>query len=244
MRRVIALALKDLVVLVRVKSGLFFTFVWPIIVAVLFGYVFSGQGQGAGRSTIPIAVVDEDQTGGSRAYIARLEQSGDFTIDHQSRSDAENLIRRGQRAAFVVIKPGFGERSQRMFYGEPREIEIGNDPARQAEAGMIEGLLTKYAMEDMQKLFTQPEQSRKSVGEALEQLKRTPDGSAQLAPLTRFLGELDTFLGTPLPPAPDGQGTGNWQPLKITKTGVTRQSRGPTNGFEVTFPQGVVWGII
>ena len=139
MRRVVALALKDLVILVRVKSGLFFTFVWPVIVAVLFGYVFSGQGQESRRAALPIAVVDEDRTDGSRTYISRLERSGDFAVDLQPRAEAENLVRRGQRAAFVVIKAGFGERSQRMLYGEPREIEVGNDPARQAEAGMIEG---------------------------------------------------------------------------------------------------------
>jgi ABC-2 type transport system permease protein len=130
-----------------------------------------------------------------------------------------------------------------MFYGASRQIEIGNDPARAAEGGMIEGLLTKYALEDMQKLFTNGAQSQKIVGEALNDLKKAPQ-AGELAPLSRFLGELQTFLATPPPPAPSGQGAAEWQPLKVAKVPVARERRGPTNAFEVTFPQGVVWGII
>ena len=44
------------------------------------------------------------------------------------RAEAEAAVRRGQRAAFIAIKPGFGAASQRMFYGPPREIEVGVDP--------------------------------------------------------------------------------------------------------------------
>ena len=128
MRSILALATKDLRLLVRVKSGLFFTFVWPVIVAVLFGFVFSGQSQTT--RALRVAVVDEDNTDGSRAFVATLESSGDFAVDRAARADAESLVRRAQRAAFIVLKPGFGAASERMFYGEPRQIEIGIDPAR------------------------------------------------------------------------------------------------------------------
>jgi ABC-2 type transport system permease protein len=153
------------------------------------------------------------------------------------------MVRRGRRSAFVVIKPGFGAGSTRMFYGEPRQIEIGNDPARTAEAGMIEGLLTKYAMEDVQKLFTEPAQSKKMIDEALAAIPKDSSNTKEFAPLTRFLGELDNFLATP---APDqGQGSADWQPLKVARVPVTRaEGARPTNAFQVTFPQGVVWGII
>ena len=242
MRSVIALALKDLLILVRVRSGFFFTFIWPVVVAVMFGLIFAGQQAQGGARALRIVVVDEDNTDASRAYIARLQASGDFAIDSVSRADAENLVRRGQRAAFVVIKPGFGAASSRVFYGEPRQIDVGADPAR-PESAMIEGLLTKYAMEDMQRLFTQSSDSRKMVDEALGNLKKAPQ-SQELAPLSRFLGELQTFLGSPLPPAPPGPDAGTWEPLRIGKVPVARERRGPSNTYEVTFPQGVVWGII
>jgi linearmycin/streptolysin S transport system permease protein len=244
MRSVIALALKDLRILVRVRSGLFFTFVWPVIVAVMFGVVFAGQGQG-GPSPLRVVVVDEDKTAESREYIARLVASGDFAVEEGTRAEAENVVRRGQRSAFAVIKPGFGNGSRRMFYGAARQIELGSDPSRAAEAGMIEGLLTRYAMEDMRKLFTQPNESKKMISEALGNINAAPGNASSLAPLKKFLGELDTFLTSPLPPGPDGQGAAAWQPLQIAKVPVTRtERRGPANAFQVTFPQGVVWGII
>ncbi len=244
MHSMIALALKDLLILVRVRSGLFFTFVWPVIVAVLFGFVFAGQ-QGESRNRLRIVVTDDDNTEGSQLFISRLEQSGDFAIERTDRAQAESLVRRGQRSAFVVVKPGFGEGSRRMFYGAPRQIEIGSDPARAAESGMIEGLLTKYAMEDMQRLFSQPDASRKTIGDALSDINKTPDDASRLAPLAHFLGELQTFIGTPIPQTPGGQSARDWQPLQIVKTSVARDERpGPANAFQVTFPQGIVWGII
>jgi ABC-2 type transport system permease protein len=243
MRSVLALAFKDLLILVRVRAGFFFTFIWPVVVSVMFGLIFGGQQAQEGTRAIRIVVVDEDNTDGSRAFVDRLQKSGDFAIEHTPRAQAEDLVRRGQRAAFVVLKPGFGAGSSRMFYGEPRQIELGGDPARAAEGGMIEGLLTKYAMQDMQTLFTDPAQGRKMVGEALGDLKKNPNAGEQ-APLSRFLGELQTFLATPTPPAAPGQGPAEWQPLTIAKVPVARERRGPSNAYEVTFPQGVVWGII
>jgi ABC-2 type transport system permease protein len=237
------MAVKDLRILVRVRAGLFFTFVWPLVVSIMFGFVFAGGEQGQGRATLRMVAVDEDNTDGSREYLTRLEQSGDFAIDRATRSEAEELVRRGERSAFVVIKPGFGEGSTRMFYGEPRHIEIGNDPARAAEAVMIEGLLTKYAMQDMQKLFTEPQHSKRMIADALAALPSTGGNASDTAPLTRFLGELDTFLDRSTPD--QALGPADWQPLTISKVPVTGEQRaGPVNAFQVTFPQGVVWGII
>ena len=109
-----------------------------------------------------------------------------------------------------------------MFYGEPRQIEIGNDPARQAEASMIEGLLMKHAMADFQKLFTDPAASRQMVDDALARSGCRSAIRAPVAPLSRFLGELDTFLGSArcrhLRRGPDG-----WQPVRITKLAVARE---------------------
>jgi len=238
MRSLLALARKDLRVLFRVRSGLFFTFVWPVIVAVLFGFVFSGQST---TRALRIVVVDEDATEPSRAFVAALESSGDFSVDRATRAEAETMVRRAQRAAYVVLKPGFGVASERMFYGSPRQIQIGIDPARQAEASMIEGLLTKHAMSDMQKLFSDRAGSRKMVESALAEIG-TAGNVTGAAPLSRFLGELDAFLGT-APPS-NGMGAPNWKPVEITKSAVAREQRGPANGFEVTFPQGVMWGII
>lgn len=240
MSPLLALAAKDLRVLARVRAGWFFTFVWPLIVAVLFGFVFSGQNPGTTPVTVRIAVVDEDGSDGSRQFIERMESSGHFSVTEASRADAEDAVRRGQRTAFVAIKPGFGQSSQRMFYGDPRRLEIGVDPSRGAETAMVEGLLTKLAMEDVSGLFTDRARSRAMVGEAVKELGPEAESGVG-AGIARFLGELDRFLQQDPPAMPDG---GAWQPLEVTQTAIARQRSGPPNAFAITFPQGAVWGIV
>jgi ABC-2 type transport system permease protein len=240
MRPVLALALKDLRVLPRIRMAFFFTFIWPLIVAVMFGYAFGGPGDGE-ASAIRVALVDEDATDGSRAFVKRLADSGQFELTPMPRGEAEAAVRRGQRAAFLAIKRGFGERSARMFYGDPREIEVGADPSRKAEAGMIEGLLMKAAAEDMQRALSDPTASNAMVDRALGDLRNDPAAPVELA---RFLGELKAFVASPAAQQSSGAGGPQWQPLRVTSAAVARERRGPQNPFDITFPQGVLWGLI
>lgn len=241
MSKIISLALKDLRLMPRNKGGMFFTFGWPIIVTVLFGFAFGGNSSGE-QSKVRLAVVDEDRTDGSRQFLKKLEASFDLTP--MTKGEAETAVRLGQRAGYVAVKAGFGQASQRMFYGAPKEVEIGVDPARQAEAGMIEGLLMKHGAEDMQKMFSDPGASTQMVDRALADIKAEPGAAGQAAPVERFLGEVKTFVNTPAAQGAPGTPQGEWQPLKVTSKAVARERRGPENAFDVTFPQGVIWGLI
>ncbi|HYB96970.1 MAG TPA: ABC transporter permease [Vicinamibacterales bacterium] len=141
MTRIIALASKDLRLLARNKGRLFFTFVWPLIVTVLFGLAFGGGG--TQQSKIKVAIVDEDNSDGSRALASRLEES--FAIAMMDRTTAEHAVRRGERSGYIVLTPGLGAAAARPLVSEPARIEIGVEPARQTEAGMMHGLVIKHA---------------------------------------------------------------------------------------------------
>ncbi len=240
MSKIISLAIKDLRLMPRNKGGMFFTFAWPIVLMVLFGFAFGGRGAGEGPGKVRIAVVDEDASAGSAAFLKKLEASFDLTP--MTRTEAENAVRLGQRSGYIVVVKGFGVAAERMFYGAPKEIELGVDPARIAEAGMIEGLLMKHAAADMQRMFTDPAASTRMADQALARMPADPAAAPQVAPVQRFLGELKTFVNTPAAPgAPQDQ----WEPLKITSRAAARERReGPDNAFDVTFPQGIVWGLI
>ncbi|MCC7177486.1 MAG: ABC transporter permease [Acidobacteria bacterium] len=240
MNAVVVLALKDLRLLPRVRMALFFTIVFPVIVAVMFGYAFGGPGEGE-ASAIRVALVDEDATDGSRAFVKRLHDSGQFDLAPMARDEAEAAVRRGQRAAFLVLKPGFGAKSARMFYGDPREIEVGADPSRKAEAGMIEGLLMKAAAEDMQRTLSDPKASSDMVDQALGDLRGDPNAPPELG---RFLGELKAFVASPATQQSGETAGPQWQPLKVTAAAVVRERPGPANPFEITFPQGVLWALL
>lgn len=245
MSPVLAIALKDLRTFSRQRASLFFTFIWPVCVAVLFGVLFGGD-----RTTprISVAVVDEDGTAESKAFVSRMLSRDTFDGVAATRPEALEAVRKGQRAAAVILRPGFGAASSRMFYGAPPEVQLYTDPGRQAERGMLEGLLMQQGAERLQTMFDDPVAGRTNVQKALDDLKRDAPGTRP--ELETFLGQLDSFLATPdAKAAPGGDGTGkgatgaSWQPLQITFQDLVRERTGPRNGYDVTFPQAMLWAV-
>jgi ABC-2 type transport system permease protein len=251
MREIMALAHKDLRLLLRDRSGFFFTLMWPLIIAIFFGTIFGGGG-GESRSAMSIPVVDEDNTPRSQEFIATLDAAPELDITVTGRDEAVDLVRRRKAVAYVVLTPGFGEASARMFWGQPPTVELGTDPARQAESAMIEGILMKYGSERIQQFFSDPGLQRRNLEETRAAIRSSTDLPPDIrGNLERFYGDLDRFLGdesfdasadTAL--AAQG-GAGGFQPLAVERTDVAVvKSRWPTNSYAISFPQGVIWGII
>ena len=249
MTKVLALAAKDLRILLRDRTGFFFALMWPLIIAIFFGTIFGGGGDGG--SAIPVVLVDEDSTEVSREFIATLAASQELEVVKATRGEAVDLVRRGRKTSFVVIKPGFGRASENPFWGDAPTVEVGTDPARRAEAAMVEGILMKYAAERMQDVFTDTNLQMRNVEDAREALRGTPD----MDPATRdrlesFFGTLDDFLAEQegLQQADTslaaGGGLGGFTPLEVEHAEITRERRWPTNAYSISFPQGIAWGLI
>ena len=64
-RPVLAMAHNDLRLLVRDRGAMFFTFIFPALLAIFFGMVFGGDGP---RGKMPVVVIDQDQSEVSRAF--------------------------------------------------------------------------------------------------------------------------------------------------------------------------------
>jgi ABC-2 type transport system permease protein len=255
MTAVLAIALKDLTLLFRVKAAWFFTLVWPLIVAVIFGSLFGGGNSGPSR--VFIAVTDEDQTPASRTFVEGLAARDGFDVLRTSAAEANDLVRRGRRVGAVRIPKGFGDASGRLFFGTPPKVELRIDPSRVAETAMLQGFLLEQSAKRMQTLFSSTPESRGQIAGIIDDVKKQPAGSfAGQASLQAMLGSLDTFLAeqskaTPAPGPAPGPGAqpatqpgGGWRPLDIEVTSVQRQRQGPANGFQITFPQGMQWGIL
>ncbi len=242
MRPILALASKDLRLIFRNRGHLFFAFGWPVVMALVFGLVFGGGGK---TSAIPVVVVDEDQTPASAALVDRLKRVGGLEVVLGSRQEGERLVRQGKRSAAIIVPKGFGEASERLFHGEPRKVEIALDPSRTAEAAMLEGLLMGAAMESLQQLFGDPGLARKLVDRSLADLRKAQAGPER-EPLETFLGQVDSFLGKVQrrPGGGEGGQGAKWTPLVVEKRQLGADRIGPRTTFEVTFPQGVLWGII
>ncbi|NIV94665.1 ABC transporter permease [candidate division KSB1 bacterium] len=241
MHEIFALAFKDLRLLLRDKAGFFFTFFFPLIFAIFFGSMFSGGGEDS--RALSIFVVDEDGTEQSRQFIQKLQKSDELEIEVTDRQHAAEQVRRGKRVAYVVLEKGFGAASERVFWGNPPKVELGVDPARRAEAGLLKGVLTKYAAERLQDVFRDSTTMRKQVKKALN-AARTADAMPKQRrnSLIRFLKELDQFVIDV--PQDSGNEARGFEPLVVEEAKVVREWQGPRNAFSISFPQGIIWGVI
>jgi len=239
MHAVLALAANDLRLLARRRGDLFFTFGWPLIVAIFFGLLFAGPGEG--RSALGVALVDEDGTEGSQSFAARLFADPGLGVVRTTREEGETLVREGKRTACVILKAGFGAAAGRPFFGRPPQVEVVSDPGRQAESALLAGLLHRTAAEGLQRMLNDPEAMQKVIRQARSGLVFGPSlGDKEgLAATDRFLVELQRFLER-RPAAAGGGGA----PLELQTTPLAARRLGPRSSFEFSFPQGILWGIM
>ncbi|MEL7472123.1 MAG: ABC transporter permease [Planctomycetota bacterium] len=190
---VLSLARKDLLLLWRDRVGFFFVFGFPLLIAIFFGLVFSGPGSGPG-ARLPIVVVDRDGSEASGALLHSLGASDSLSVEVMETPEAARArVRSGARVASIEIEPGFGsvDLPRRVVSRDAAPgVVIAIDPARQAEAGLLRGVVTREAFAAL-----------------------APPGDASLA--------------------------SNPVPVRLERAAAADR-----NAFLVTFPQGLVWGVM
>jgi ABC-2 type transport system permease protein len=103
-------------------------------------------------------------------------------------------------------------------------------------------MLQKVAGQGLGRKLTDTAQARDWLAQGRADLTQIPE--TQRASVAALFDSLETFVASQ-PPAGAGAGPGgDWQPLTIAMRSVERQRRGPSNPFGVTFPQGMIWGIV
>jgi len=251
MDKILTLARKDLALLIRDKVGFFFTFFFPVIYASLFGLIFASFG-GEDSMEIRIAVIDEDDTPESRAFIERLEKAEEVQVVRDIRSEAQatrmnreqaaDLVRKGRLPAYVVLEEGFGESAAMPFGGGEAKIKTGIDPARRAESGMLQGILTRHYFRGTQEIFSDEEKMSAFVDESLADIADAEDmNPVTKAALQTFLPSLKDFMKT----LPEGsENFASFEPIAMESVEQEEKKGQPKTGFDITFPQGIVWGIM
>ena len=255
MRVLLTLAFKDLRILLADRMGMIFTVFFPLVYAVFFGLIFSGGGEG-GRSQIPVALVDADSTARSIAFVESLAVSEELrVVYHSDLEQARQSVRRGSCTAMILLPTGFGDRLGRFMSGDPAELQIGVDPSRKAEAGMLQAVLFQTAAEFMQLGFLDLDTQRQDLA-VLRDTLRVDEGEEDLGYLLTFFDALDLFLAEEQERVTENdenalgsaeQEEANWggfTPLKVEELSIQRERSGPPNAFTVSFPQGVVWGLL
>ncbi len=241
MNAITALAFKDLRLLARNRATLFFTFIWPILMAVGFGFMFGGDGE---RAKLRVLVNDQDRSAGSQRLVDGLIALDSISVEAIERALGEQEVRRGRAVALINVPKGFGVASERLFYGTPARVQVLIDPSRKPEIGMLEGLLLQVASQDMGRrlndisadsawLQSARRDAALLAGEQRNRLDSLFDALEQVGPITRSTsGDAEGSQSTA------------WQPLQVETEALQVQRRGPRNPFAVTFPQGMLWGLV
>lgn len=251
MKAVLALAGKDLRLLFRDKGDVFFTFVFPVILAIFFGFVFGG---GGGSSRIELALVVESESRIAAGIAADLEADAAFEVKRAaSRDAAVDAVRAGRVAAAIVLPAAMQDGVDGLFAGRGIPIEAIVDPSHRAEAGLIQGKLNELAFRQFPRLLgDQAQMSRLLAG-----ARRSFAEADGLSPTQKLLaagmvtaGEsfmssmnADGAAGDGPNGAPDAASGPSWSPVAVQVAELPARAGMPRSSFDVTFPQGLVWGL-
>jgi ABC-2 type transport system permease protein len=235
----LTIALKDLRLLWRDKPGLFWVLIFPILMAVLFGSIFSGMGNQA--SKMKIAVIDRDGSAVSKAFVEQLRKSAALRVQTLPEQEAREAVRAGDLVAFVILPHGFGQ-SNMFFAGQNPAIDVGIDPSRKAEAGYLQGILAQSTFAAMSSQFSDPAAMRAQLRRSRTSIQSAEGlDAAQKRRLETFLSDVDRFYTTSggLPPGGPALSGPN-----LNLVPVIPEMRGPKSAFEISFPQAIVWALL
>ena len=244
MKAILAIARKDLRLMFRDKGDVFFTFVFPMLMAVLFGFVFGGQG---GGSKITLALVNESSSKIATSLADDLSSDASFEVTrHGTREDAMNAVRSGKAAAAVVLPASIEEGADAMFGGGGMQIDCVIDPTRRAEAGLIQGKLNELAFRQFPRMMADPAQSKRMF----DQMRSSIESSKDLSPGQKLAGAALAAAGESFSRSfgsdagADGSAAGGgFSPVQVKVEELPRRKGGPRSSFDVSTPVGIVWGI-
>jgi ABC-2 type transport system permease protein len=249
---IVAVAVKDLRLLARDRTAFVFTFLFPVALAMFFGVMFSGGGDGP-ASDIEIAVLDEGQSPAAQAFIAALTAPGEGLVAHVSadRDACEARVRGRDALACLLLPADFQGGVEAMLTGHPLKLTVVVDPSRRAEAGLLTGKLMASGYRQLSGGLGDPAQMTATLTRARALIDRDPAVPASTRDaLAKLYSGLDAINHMNDGTGPEGQvpkdsSGGAWQPLVVETRALQQQgSDGPPNAFSVSFPQGVAWGLM
>lgn len=266
-----AIATKDLTLLRRDRGNFFFTFIFPIIFAAFFGMIFGNRG--GEKAKMPIVVLDESRAAQpavsprTRATIDGL--LADIAADTSwtattvnTRAELETAVRKDKARAGIIIPKNFNADIASVFGGGGMPLEAVVDRNAIAEAGLLTGKLNELGFKTLARSFQDPVALTDSMNQARLAINQDKDLSivqkglygtlfgsvdaltkAGLGPAGKPLASSDST--TPATPATEASAPA-FMPVKVTITEVTElvNTGSPRSSYEITLPQGIVWGLM
>jgi ABC-2 type transport system permease protein len=254
---ILAVAWKDLKLMSRDRLGMFFIIVFPLFMGIFFGAISGSFGSSGPRMTV--AVDDQDQSVFSGKFVVAIESNKGIKVVALPRAEAMERVRKGKLTGMLVIPQGFGETAG-VLWADPPEIELGIDPSRQAEAGMLEGLVMQSVGSLVSERFQDLDSMRSTIQTTKDEISAAEDMplATKLA-VQAIMGSLDGLMDAveSTQQAADEDGVvarmAGGQLAEIKSLDVTRQLDPDSIGalvkklrskWDISFPQAMLWGVL
>jgi ABC-2 type transport system permease protein len=256
LNQIVAIAVKDLKQLLRDKVAAFFVLVFPLFVSLMFGTIFGGGGSEAESDALKVGVFNEDTGKESAGFVKSLDDDSAIAVRSVgSMEEGNTLVRKGECVACLHLGPGF---DPQQVFGRGILIEGVVDPKRAAEAGLLEGKLNQIAFMQMSNMFLDPAASRQMMEKARKSLDEMGMSAEVKQTLGRLFGSVEAVSdevekarkaeeaeATKAGTKGDAKTVGmNWQPVRVDLQKLSVDRKGPPSAFAMSFPQGVVWGLM
>lgn len=263
MQRIVVLAVKDLRLITRDKLGMFFMLAFPILMALFFGSIMGGIGN-SGSRPMQVAIVDEDESDMSEKFIVALEDHEAIDVRRADREAAIDDVRKGNLAGVIILPAGFG-RTAGIFWEDSPAIELGLDPSRKAESGMLQGMVMQAMGQLTMSRFQNPSTFRPLIDSTRVQLEEDPSLPSEMKPVLLTLmnslnGLFDSLEAVQSQQAQQSSreeqspvAGGGFELAKIQQIDVSRKPEPGSreavlqkvrSGWDISFPQSMVWAIL
>jgi ABC-2 type transport system permease protein len=145
-RNSLAVAWKDLLIILKDKGALAVYFLMPLLFASLMGMAFGGTGSEQTKIEIGILVANQDGGAYGQMLVDGLKGAEVLVVEELSDPAlADQRVANGDAPAAVVIPTDF---SARIDAAQPVEVTIVKDPTQQEAASIVAGI-TNQAMAEI-----------------------------------------------------------------------------------------------
>jgi len=234
---IVGMVRKDLQIFLSDRRAVLMAFVVPIAIASFFGSIFSGGGS-TEAARIPIAVVDHDGSGISRAIVAHASTDRNFVVTTPAEADARDQVRKGRITVAVIIPAGFGQAAGPAFFGGGARPQLAllYDPSHGMEMAMVRGILTQHVMEAVSGELFGGASGRDLVDTTLGTLDRTNMSEEQKRLMRTLLASVQGLYNqTAKPGQPPIGAPGMTMPYTVSEEAVTARSNVQYNGYAHAF---------
>jgi len=132
MIRILDIAQKDLLQILRDRKTFMFLLIMPIAFTLFFSIAFGGTGQSNSDARLPVGFLDQDQSALSGELGKVLAGSTVIRLDQNAQrvpADLDKLVADEKMAAAVIIPVGYG---QSILGGTPLKLTVIADPSKPA----------------------------------------------------------------------------------------------------------------